>query len=342
MSGRIKELCLGTLLLLSLAAGWLITLQSVGRLERVPATVQLRYREEAFSPRELDEIAGSEAQQGSGALPLTAFGQQEQKKVSTEAPAREAQLTLLWTWGRMDRAMSAPLLSGYYPAAGGDGCVVDESAAYRLWGSRQVTGETLRYDGKDYTVRGVSEAAGGVVLLPAAAEQRVLSTLALEPPPGKDRRAAAEEFRVRHALEEADAILLLGGFNSLGRLLLFLPFLILACVLLWLLLQALWRLRHMPFLFALDLGALVLILVLAFWLSGVRISFPQSMVPTRWSDFEFWQRLFSSWGESLVELLRSEKLIPDLLYWKEWGKAAGGALLSSLAMVLLIKRRAAG
>ena len=37
-----------------------------------------------------------------------------------------------------------------------------------------------------------------------------------------------------------------------------------------------------------------------------------------------------------------EMCIRDRLYWKEWGKAAGGALLSSLAMVLLIKRRAAG
>ncbi len=179
MSGRIKELCLGTLLLLSLAAGWLITLQSVGRLERVPATVQLRYREEAFSPRELDEIAGSEAQQGSGALPLTAFGQQEQRGFHRGACAGGAADIALDLGPDGPGDVPPPLLSGYYPAAGGDGCVVDESAAYRLWGSRQVTGETLRYDGKDYTVRGVSEAAGGVVLLPAAAEQRVLSTLAL-------------------------------------------------------------------------------------------------------------------------------------------------------------------
>lgn len=342
MSGRVKGFVAGALLLLFLAAGWLGTQQSVGRLERVPATVQLRYREKVFSPRELDEIAESEAQQKSAALPLTAFGQQEQKKVSVQAPVREAQLSLLWTWGRMDRAMSAPLLSGYYPAAGDDGCVVDERAAYRLWGSVEVMGETLRCDGKDYTVRGVIGEAGGVVLLPAAAQQQVLSTLVLEPPPGKDRRAAAEEFQVRHALEEADVVLLLGGFGALGRLLLFLPFLILVGALLRLLLQALWQLRRTPFLFALDLSALVLILVLAFWLSGIRLEFPQSMVPTRWSDFEFWGRLFSSWGESLKGLLRSEKLIPDLLYWKEWGKAAGCSALASLAMILLIKRKRAG
>lgn len=342
MSGRIRELCLGALLLLLLAAGWIGALQSVGRLEQVPATVQLRYQEKAFSPRELNEIIKSETQQGSGALPLTAFGQQEQRKVSAGAPRREAELTLLWTYGRMDRAMSVPLLSGYYPAAGEGGCVVDESAAYRLWGSLQVTGEALRYDGKDYTVRGVSEEAGGVVLLPAAAEQKVLSSLVLEPPPQKDRRVAAEEFRVRHALGEADAVLLLGGFGALGRFLLFLPLLILAGVLFCRVLQALWQLRHTPFLLTLGLCALVLILVLGFRLSGVQVSFPQSMVPTRWSDFEFWQRLFSGWRENLAGLLRSRKLIPDLLCWKEWGKTVCLSTLSSLSMVLLIRRKTSG
>lgn len=58
-----------------------------------------------------------------------------------------------------------------------------------------------------------------------------------------------------------------------------------------------------------------LILIFALWVVFHNISIPEDMIPSKWSDFEFWSEL-TDHKKAAAELLETmEKKIPDLPYW---------------------------
>lgn len=76
------------------------------------------------------------------------------------------------------------------------------------------------------------------------------------------------------------------------------------------------------FLLYLVLAGGILVLI-----RGVQI--PEDMIPTKWSDFEFWTEYGKKLGASCRLLIWSEKKIPDFPIWKEFARtlqwAAGAA-----------------
>ena len=73
------------------------------------------------------------------------------------------------------------------------------------------------------------------------------------------------------------------------------------------------------------------------WCAGAPWSVPERFIPTRWSDFEFWVRLFSGGMEKLRGYLTLAAVQRDLRYG---ALAAGCALLSLTALAVLAAERA--
>ena len=69
------------------------------------------------------------------------------------------------------------------------------------------------------------------------------------------------------------------------------------------------------------------------WYAGAPWSVPERFIPTRWSDFEFWVRLFSGGMEKLRGYLTLAAVQRDLRYG---ALAAGCALLSLTALALAV------
>ena len=69
------------------------------------------------------------------------------------------------------------------------------------------------------------------------------------------------------------------------------------------------------------------------WCAGAPWSVPERFIPTRWSDFEFWVRLFSGGMEKLRGYLTLAAVQRDLRYG---ALAAGCALLSRTALALAV------
>ena len=69
------------------------------------------------------------------------------------------------------------------------------------------------------------------------------------------------------------------------------------------------------------------------WCAGAPWSVPERFIPTRWSDFEFWVRLFSGGMEKLRGYLTLAAVQRDLRYG---ALAAGCALLSLTALALAV------
>lgn len=64
---------------------------------------------------------------------------------------------------------------------------------------------------------------------------------------------------------------------------------------------------------------------------------PADMIPTKWSDFEFWRRLADEKAERFLEWVRCEKGVPELLYL---GKTVRAALCFTLSYLFYFLLRA--
>lgn len=62
---------------------------------------------------------------------------------------------------------------------------------------------------------------------------------------------------------------------------------------------------------------------------------PADMIPTKWSDFEFWRRLADEKAERFLEWIRCEKGVPELLYLGKTVRATLCFTLSYLCYFLL-------
>lgn len=218
------------------------------------------------------------------------------------------------------------------------GCLLDKETAYNIFGTYKAAGYRLQYQNKTYIVRNVFASSEATLVIQAdALSDVVFSKISLDVSQSAYPKRAAEEFASRYNL--TDFIVEDNGMYS-GAAAFFaaLPAWILAAALLLIMLREAYRYREMPvrFMFYLLVGAVIL--TVYFLVSGLRFSFPQSMVPTRWSDFEFWQRLFMQNKQHTLQMLYMKKEKPAILLIELAAKAIGSSLVTVLLLWYTVKK----
>lgn len=315
-------------LLLLLSVLWAGAIKTGGTVSSLPDCSLLRYHTRSFTWKELQQLEKSEEQYPQP-LPFSAFSQLDAQPVKSTLYGRSTQADILLFYGDIRRILQAGLPdSDFVSSEDASGCALDRETAFALWGNGQVIGEKLLFEGREYTVRAVLDAPKRMVAIPISeASEHSLSVIALGTLEQQNVRQAAEEFAVRHSLPSPEALTAGGWRRSLSRFLCLLPALPLLFWLLGGIIRELWGLRKTPLLCALwSLGTAAVLCGLLI-LSGIRFSFPQSLVPTRWSDFEFWSRLLHSFFENLRSALLTPALAPD----RAMGAALGRQIFCSLA-----------
>ena len=62
---------------------------------------------------------------------------------------------------------------------------------------------------------------------------------------------------------------------------------------------------------------------------------PEDLIPTKWSDFAFWDRLFNEKSERMLDWVKCEKGAAELLYLKKTARAAVYLAISYLCYAML-------
>ena len=234
---------------------------------------------------------------------------------------------------------SALLLPDARPSlapAAGNGCLIDRTTALSLFGDARAEGQKVRWNGRDYTVRGVFDAPEATLAVEADPASEVLfDRVTLDLSGEENPRGRAEEFAMRHGLP-GERIVQYGGLAALARFFCLLPALAAACSLAVRFFGRARVRRDWPVQRALLWIAAVAAAAAVLWLAGVRPAVPQDLIPTRWSDFSFWETLFTERRAEWTDYLWMKKERPDVLLLTALLKAA----TCSLAALLLAARPA--
>lgn len=172
-------------------------------------------------------------------------------------------------------------------------CSISVPLAWQLWQSDRVVGMTVEIDGKEYSVSGVFEGEDNRLF--RWADSGFTAVEIPDAPKGEDSYRYALDLAAQSGLGSPAGILWGSGMADIGRLLCWLPLILAAC---FLVLPYLAKLKKLP---GLVWAILALILVLA--LPAIIGILPGWMVPTRWSDFSFYGRLWDTFWDRWHDLM---------------------------------------
>lgn len=242
------------------------------------------------------------------------WSEYENQAVSNEW-GRDARLRVIHIYGDGEQAYPMHFMAGAYPV-GEDaaGCAVDQKAADALFGSQNVLGNTLTWQGMPYIVRGVLTGMEGVVVIQAdEADANKFDTLALITPPGSNGREAVDSFVSSGGIVMPDAILDVPFWTQFVRALAVLPAWIIAITLIVKMAAHTIRLRAAPILCL--CATVVTIAVAAVMLYAAKFSppVPDRFIPTRWSDFSFWKDLAAQLRTHARQARSVDALISDYM-----------------------------
>lgn len=221
---------------------------------------------------------------------------------------------------------------GYWP---GDekGCVIDEGIAHALWGSSDVLGRTVKWDGKTWYVCGVIEGMGGLALFPAEETDHMpFQGLWLDLSEEQGGVYAAEQILQRYQLP-AGVMTDLGLYVWFSEMLAALPAFLLWVWTLAAAARRLWRLRYTWVLFLVSAPMMSAGVAVTSRMVGFPWSVPARFLPTRWSDGSFWGSLCAQAGDGILAAARMPLAAWERTFWITFFLC----LLLSVLTVLLLR-----
>ena len=257
------------------------------RLTELCPSISLRYD----TPLTAQQVEWSRAYTAEYGAPFLTFWTESQTFVSVEDMGTSA-AQILYN-GNPDISYPATYRHGNAPGMDRMSCSISIPLAWELWGSDRVVGMTLKIDGKEYTVSGVFEGEDNRLF--RWADSGFTAAEIPNTPKGEDSYRYALDLAAQSGLGHPSGILWGSGMAEIGRMLCWLPLALVGCMLAC---PHLARLRKLSGLFW---AILILGIVLALpWILNV---IPGWLVPTRWSDFGFYGRLWDTFRDRWHDLL---------------------------------------
>lgn len=268
----------------------------------------------------------------------------EELEVMAEDTGRRRKLFCYRIKGQPGAVFGRGLTEGRYFTEGeADICLLDQGTARQLFGSDQVSGLTVQIDGNDYHIAGILQGDEPVCIIPAE-EGETFDGIAV-----RKKDAGQSSNQAVSSLESALGCA--GGQEIDGQLFYVTAWLLyagLAAAALFLLGNAAVsqtgsRLadRIPPGQMKTAARTVILILAVGVLVSGVKTADPGSdYLPTYWSDFEFFARLFHDKEEQIRSLSMHLEFASWISMLKTWRQAAAAGLLAeSMALALFLSAK---
>ncbi len=254
------------------------------------------------------------------------WGQQKEVSLNNTKYARNTTAPALFLSGDSDKILSDTngQLKGNQIALkkeDTEGCLLGYKTAFELFGTENAIGNSFFYGKRKLIVRGVfSHIQKSIVLQATAEETNCFDHISLYIPNGESQRQYIDNFLLRNGLN-GDVV----GENFiivLEKILIFL----LPCLFFIVFLKTyclfIKKYNQFPILKGIFLLFLTGVILFFFWIMGRKIHIPIDMIPTKWSDFSFWQRYVEEQKNSLYIFFAAEKTPFQIEDLKRAGKIA--------------------
>lgn len=298
--------------LLALCA-WVLVLSLASRAGDFMKAVSVTYGEEqGVSPTQILRDERYAAEDGKENLPTqTIWKEEKNQQLADEAEGRFATAAVLTCFGSGDDLYPTAFLFGSWPARGDtQGIALDTAAANALWGGIGGPGQTVRWNGKTYALRGVFEGDKGLAMVQDGGDSETRYPNHLIQMYNTDDSNVIQMYNTN-----GGTVLDLPFLSWMLSAIAFLPGLILMAAILLRLLGRGWKLRYSPLLLSQYLLPGLAMSALTLWAAGFPWEIPAKMIPTRFSDLDFWAKLAGEMAGGVTGVLTNSMTSRDLALW---------------------------
>lgn len=308
-----------------------MAVQYCGKAKEESGTINAFLTGNALDKKEAEEICAREAER-EAPVKLCFWGEEPKEEVACRETGNSRIVALTVLEGNAELVASKAASLTWQE----NGCLVDTETAQELFGTDRADGQILWCGEDAYTVQGTFESAKKMMIRSVKeTDAAMLNAVALELGESKNAQSDGEQFLMRYGLE--------GEIITLH---------LLVCVTedLLLLLPAILAFSFLAMLFNRRngsgsgsglkgnglrfLGAAAVLAVLA-WLVKSRFRIPADMVPSRWSDFSFWESWRKNQTQNLLRIFSTPLGEAQLGMVWNLQKSAVCSLTAAFAGILL-------
>ncbi|MEG1205935.1 MAG: ABC transporter permease [Angelakisella sp.] len=295
-----KALLLFLLLLcFAMSIGWQETLQDNGSV-----TLYLPEGKNSY------DILYASEQRTTAPVAFTMWQQQEGQVIENRELNRTKRASVMTLCG--DSTLALPSLPMLLPSSG-RGCLVDAQTCYDLFGDLSPVGGTILLNGQSYIIIGVFEWPTAMVVRQGTSNSgETYDRITLGLPGTANKAQAADEFAMRHGLSPI-AVVSMGQWTAVAG---FFVRLFPLVMLIWLLFASfcfIYRKRETPVIAGLLVCGTAVATMIFWRVAGLSFSLPVELLPSRWSDFEFWATTFAQLKEQFWVLMLLPKELPQAM-----------------------------
>lgn len=200
-----------------------------------------------------------------------------------------------------------------------DGCVLDTKTAFHLFGTTHALNNKVKWNNREYIVRGVAKAADTMMLIQITDLDHLYSNIEAQFPHksasyGIDNAAyRLEKLLIESGLDDPDAMIDGEVTAWLLNIIWHLPIWVIGFGLAFLLIRSTLEMNQSIILRSLYGIGTILIIAIMIKLADFRLQIPSQFIPTRWSDFNFYVNKFSEIKNSIDRIKTSMHMPKDIL-----------------------------
>ncbi len=304
-------------------------------------SVSIRLEQEQITQRALMQAMERESKESSQAIQAVAAWNMRKNQIlrNTELNT-ESKINLIAVFGDMSTIYPVELKEGSIPSSDDyAGCLLDDKTAYTLFGTAHSVGHLLTYQEEDYCIRGIIKSEIPVCLIQEKDENYAYSNVELICTNIENGDQKANTFLLQNGVNEAGVLLEGSFYAKLLKSSALLPAWFLALYLMFELLTELWRRRSL--LFQVLVGVVILLALwgLLRWSLELKLFIPQRLIPTNWSDLDFWGRKVSEWRRFRISVAYLSPNPKDIMLLRLIRISLTCLSAATLSLILLLVHR---
>lgn len=276
---------------------WIASIMNQAYISDYHGAVSVRYKEPILTAQEIDNIIRDMISKEDNNIPEVTLWQRDEDIILTnEVRNTSVSIGLITVAGDMTKVYPDSMLYGGYLSRGDDtGCVIDRNTAYKLFHTENAVGLTISLNNKDFTVSGIMQGIGSNTMIVQEEQQAILrnegikySCMELSFSDTEDAKYLAENFIHTNGLGTPTAYIDGYGYQKLSNLLIHLPLWFSVILLILYLARRVNKLKASRVLFVSGWLGIILLSAILIRITKVHFYYSSSMLPTLWSDFDFW------------------------------------------------------
>ena len=335
-----KELIWKLIILIFGIVLWIASIINQAYIADYHGAVSIRYQEPILTAQEIDNIIKGMISKEDNNIPEVTLWQRDEDIILTnEERKTSVSIGLITVAGDMTKVYPDSMLYGSYLSKGDSiGCVIDRNTAYQLFHSENAVGLTISLNNKDYIVCGIMQGIGSNTMIvqeeiqvASMKDDIKYSCMELVYSDTENAKYLAENFINANSLGTPTAYIDGYIYQKISYLLIHIPLWFCAMLLIIYFARRVNKLKGSRVLFVSGWVGIILLSAILIRITDLHFYYPSSMLPTQWSDFDFWGNQWKILKNSLGAREGSIRYYKDMILERRLIFVLSGVVLAILS-----------